>query len=313
MKATSIQQLAHEYANKPNLESGRCGNVSYRDGGFYSFATCIARRIISKKHGTYYIMSSHNHDSSFTSKHMGAVRNALSGHEPIYCVDGGSRGSYLFEGDEDSVPDAILAHLKWCAESYMKSLIKARTSKEWKLGMVNEYMQKSNEMTAKFFPRRKPPYPDGCFAEIEASMKDAISKERKVNAAKAEANKKYAAEREAQRQKDLEQAKLDLIEWATKGGEHKHTFHSLPIMCRPRANKTLIETSNQAVIPYEAGIIAFKAFLAGPEASRMPEGTSIQIGNYSLAEVTSEYLRVGCTKILAEEINRFAIQEGWVC
>lgn len=85
-------EIAHLWAN--GKESGRCpSNMRFEEGGFYSYATCIARRAVHK--GTVYFILDAASFSNSTSKHQSLVRRAISDDAIVFSIQGGCRGQSM--------------------------------------------------------------------------------------------------------------------------------------------------------------------------------------------------------------------------
>lgn len=311
------RELPHLWANKSNDFEKTIGNISCHNGGFYSYATCIARRFHHPKLGAFYVINDSCY-STTTAKHQHGVRMALCGHpEPIFFVGSITRGSSLFQNyTMEEIGKALLEWRKRVLKANISWLAKSKSKAAYYRSLVVMAMGKLNKIQAFFFPRRKPIYKEADF--LGDSIDRMVAKQLKETKGETAKRLKAQAEREKsmlaqslkaklQREQDLREAQPKLEDWMYRKGETFGIFSEMPIVCRTRANKTLIETSNGAVIPYEAGRTAWavwdgKTTLTGNE----------QIGDFKIASVTPEYLRVGCTTILKSEIERFAKQEGWV-
>lgn len=85
-------EIAHLWAN--GKESGRCpSNMRFDGGGFYSYATCIARRGVNK--GVVYFILDTASFSSSTSNHQRTVRAAIASGSVVFRINSGRRGQSL--------------------------------------------------------------------------------------------------------------------------------------------------------------------------------------------------------------------------
>lgn len=290
---SSHAELCHQFAANP-FGYGRSSRMSFDDGALYSYSTAIIR--VLDHNGTQYLLINDTSYSSSSAKHFSHAIRAVSHYETKFRVGNLHRGERLRFGD---VGLRIHEYAMDRAAECKRKSVRARSNKEYLIRDCLAWLAEADR-ASKLFGLGK-----SC---NEDELSDLVRQKEEAAKEHAESMREARRRREELDKADRAEAEIEMQKWIL--GEpctKNRMFHELPIACRTRANKMMIETSNGAVIPYDAGRVAFdvwngNATLAGNE----------QIGQYKINSVSPEYLRVGCTTIMKPEIERFAKQEGWI-
>ena len=292
-------ELCHVFASRSQSE-GRGTNMSFHDGTLYSYGTAIMR-FMTDNRGHEFLLVNNSGYSNSTCKHMIHARRATHHIQPQFDIDGLGRGVSLNYTMKELGPKLYNCALDSAAQAQQKS-IKARTYKSMHLERAQQMLVEARRISDFFGLKKKP---DG--KAIERLIKE------KEKAAKEHAKEMRESEqRRQERERQLiAEVSVELEKWIRGEECSKYMFHKCPVVCRPRAKKTLIETSNGAVIPYEAGRNVFEMFRT-QKILFGEDGLSVPVGQFHINEISQDHVRIGCTTILKDEIERFAKQEGWL-
>lgn len=109
------------------------------------------------------------------------------------------------------------------------------------------------------------------------------------------------AKKAEKERRDFERTKKERLDWLQGIGHHYPSAHTFPIVLRlSPSDAERVETSRGAFVPLKVCERLYRAF----KARQMPD--DLRVGNYTLNEVTEQGLTIGCHKISAQELDRFA-------
>ena len=302
-------QQVQDEAHSSNV-SFRASRLSSEQGGdigdvLYSYSTPIAAFRESAK-GLVVILNNYNY-SHTTSGHQRDIRSAVTQQifdydsipkwveQDVLCI-GSGRG--MTRSSLDDRPQYIKPESIWKQyyDIYVALLESAclkkfsRTSDERK-NMAFSFANKANSIK-EYFELPDADCPILSF-EITDELQAALDA---ANAKKAEKEKR-----------DFERTKKERLDWLQGIGHHYPSAHIFPIVLRlSPSDAERVETSRGAFVPLKVCERLYRAF----KARQMP--SDVRVGNYTLNEVTEEGLTIGCHKISAQELNRFAKVIGLV-
>ena len=294
------QQIQDE-AHSSNV-SFRASRLSSEQGGaigdvLYSYSTPIAAFRESAK-GLVVFLNNYSY-SHTTSGHQSDIRSAVTQKifdydsipkwvsQDVLCIGSGRGMSLSGLGNRPQYiqPEAIWTQYH---KIYLKLLETAclrkfsRTSDDRK-NLAFQYATKANRIKEYFALDDCPVLSFEITDELQAALDAA-------NAKKAE------RERLA-----FERSKQERLDWLA-GVSHRYPdAHTNPIVLRIHPSEdNRVQTSRGAVVPLRVCASLYKSF----KAVSMPDDTSV--GHYTLNNVTSDGITIGCHFIAAKELERFA-------
>ena len=170
------------------------------------------------------------------------------------------------------------------------------------------------ELVAECFGLEKPNCPDGlgdAYAKAQAFLAEYEVKREAINANREAAKAKRAAAA-------IELRRANIPAWLA--GECVNVS-GLPVMLRTRRPLSAkdgescileIETSLGAAIPYADGRKCFEFAMRLRAKGWHRNGEQFEVGRYQLDAINEYGIIAGCHRIAWGEIERFAIQEGWI-
>jgi hypothetical protein len=296
------QQIQDE-AHSSNV-SFRASRLSSEQGGeigdvLYSYSTPIAAFRESAR-GAVVILNNYSY-SHTTSSHQRDIRSAVTQkifdydsipkwvEQNVLCI-GSGRGmgrSSLDDRPQYIKPESIWNqyHDIYVALMETACLKKfSRTSNDRK-NMAFSFASKANSIK-EYFELSDADCPLLSF-EITAELQALLDA---ANAKKAEKEKR-----------DFERTKKERIDWLQGIGHHYPSAHTFPIALRlSPSDASRVETSRGAFVPVKVCERLYRSF----KACQMP--TDVRVGNYTLNEVSENGITIGCHKISADELERFA-------
>jgi hypothetical protein len=341
----SAGECAHAWAHQ-TAEYGKSSNTSFWGGDFYSYNTCIARRLVWKGKAVFVIDTTNF--SLTTNRHQGIVRHAAPLGEDKYCVDMGRYRGLCFP--INAPVDLVNMYLKLlnkpqsgCRKHTKASDFLSRIQYlELAYGVAKKYRVKGaaklgkqlaslNEEKLKAIDTVKE-YDQVRFERMDERRRKRIEVAR---IAKAAAIAEWVATIsgditqlehtpqipwfiERAEHKDLcdkviaEQQRRDALtvdDWLK--GEPARLPHIYDILLRV-AKDGRIQTSRNAFVPYEEGRKAFEFAMSKRETGWRRNGHTFKIGDFQLDSVGEHGVIAGCHDIKWGEIERFAKQEGWM-
>lgn len=307
-------EIAHRWASQYNglytkpkdmtlSGGGRHANVTFHGPALYSYSTVIAR--FREHKGKVYLLVNDTSYSNSTCKHKGHMRRAIR-HLPddLEFVIGNQRMGATLDNPPKDLYQYAIERAADCADQASR----ARTHKASLLLRSEEWLRDAQRISDFFGLKKK----------VDERAVAKLLKEREA------AEKKYEADRKKSeaRTKKLEAERLivaaeRLEEWL-KGepiGYHDSLLNLLPVRLRTTGEFPIqeIETSHGAVIPYRDGKLTFLFIQRLKGKGWKRNGEQFKVGPYHLDVVTEDgSIIAGCHRIHADEITRFARQEGWL-
>ena len=301
-------QVAHLWANRSKTRAQSSnGNFWFEEDTIYSYQTPIA-----KLHGNVALVTSHNYSMTTSSKHMPAVRRALS------C------STFYVPSIVNTSAASHADNLKHFTDSFEDVLAKARRVRDpnnnWQCGQARDIAQIMRDYAAAFN------LTDKAWQEPSITV-DARIEQIKTERAAAEAKRNSPAqiakrEREAARReaKRAEQARIaqakeaeSAAEWIAGHSNSYRTNYGTPALLRVDNFFTVLETSQGASVPLADAIKAFRLIfacrLAGMAWERLSQPEAIRVGHFQVDRIEANGdIKAGCHVILWPEIERIARQ-----
>lgn len=307
---SNASECIHIWANRVQNE-GRSSNVSFKssklsseDGSdigdvLYSYSTPIAAFRESAK-GLVVILNNYSY-SHTTSGHQSDIRSAVTqqvfdydnipkwvSQDVLYIGSGRGMGrSSLDDRPQHIKPESIWQqyHDIYVALLETACLKKFSRTSDDRKNMAFQYARKANRIK-EYFELSDVDCPLLSF-EITDELQAALDA---ANAKKAEKEKR-----------DFERTKKERIDWLQGIGHHYPSAHTFPIALRlSPSDASRVETSRGAFVPVKVCERLYRSF----RARQMP--TDVRVGNYTLNEVSENGITIGCHKISADELERFA-------
>ena len=342
------KEIAHVWAHQKQSE-GRSGNMSFRDSGFYSYSTCIAR-VIEAKGIKAFVVDSESF-SITTSSHQSAVRNAIRDLGKSFSVHCGRRCQ-----DLDFTPATLRDHFlsRFTEKLDKQPRIKAVAASQF-LSRV-AHLESAVEVCQHFGlgSTKLEKQLTKLKTEIEAARKLSSERQEKLNASRdAKWGKRRATQDaiEAKRQAEsiaLAASDLSLIETSTLNSAFgwndsrledrpellarvvaererraalsiQDWINNIPFAVIPsgcpvllRLNDGEVETSKGARVAIDTARLTFIFATRHKLTGWHRNGESFDIGDYQLDAVNEFGIVAGCHRIAWDELNRFAIAMSWV-
>jgi hypothetical protein len=303
---SNASECIHIWANRVQDE-GRSSNVSFKpsklssDFGdvLYSYSTPIAAFRESSK-GLVVILNNYSY-SHTTSGHQSDIRSAVTqqvfdydniprwvSQDVLYIGSGRGMGrSSLDDRPQHIKPESIWQqyHDIYVALLETACLKKFSRTSDDRKNMAFQYARKANRIK-EYFELSDVDCPLLSF-EITDELQAALDA---ANAKKAE------KERLA-----FERSKQERLDWLQGVSHHYPSAHTFPIALRlSPSDASRVETSRGAFVPVKVCERLYRSF----RARQMP--TDVRVGNYTLNEVSENGITIGCHKISADELERFA-------
>ena len=291
-------------------DEGRSSNVSFRPSStslevgdvLYSYDTAIAAFRETPNGAKVVFLDSYSH-SSCTSKHQSAVHYSVT--QPIYSYDyiphwvrddvnylSGRRGSRRDNSPHTVKPESIWQQYKEIFDALVATVRQkrfARTACE-RLNMARKYGTLANSIKRSFNLDNLP--------DVEL----VITPQMQEYVELAEQKKAEKEKREKEKvQRDIERTAIDREKWLTGHCNYFPHAYQFPIALRlSPSDASRVETSRGAFVPVKVCERLYRSF----KERQMP--TDVRVGNYTLNEVSENGITIGCHKISADELERFA-------
>lgn len=309
----NAKETIHVWAQQ-SQDEGRSSNVCFKPSStsleigdaLYSYNTCIAAFRETPNSQKVLFLDYYSH-SSCTSKHQSAVLHSVT--QPIYTYDyiphwvrddvrvlSGRRGSWRDNSPYTVKPEAIWQQYKDIFDALVATVGQKRFSRPSceRLNMAREYEAKANRIKRCFNLDTLP--------DIELVITPQMQEYVDLAAQKKAEKEKREKEKI---QRDIERTEIDRQKWLTGHGNYYPHSYSLPIVLRlSPSDAERVETSRGAFVPLKVCERLYRAF----KARQMP--SDVRVGNYTLNEVSEQGLTIGCHKISADELERFAAVIG---
>lgn len=328
----SAKEIAHIWANEAAPKGKTGGRMSFDGAGVYSYWTCIARIMHTKKGKRVYLLDSDSF-SPTTGQHQSAVRQAIARDATILHISSGRRGQsleftpaelrelHVDQFNHQSEPRrmayqnaaAVLARYHHLDEAIKVCEVFDLPTKELK-ALHRKGKAERDEARA-----------------VVKLRDDRLKAKRDERDAKARAERKQRAEASAasllagetfefhetypldaplkqqvtEKLAEINREKVNL--WL--GGANIHLPYDLPTMLRREEDEVV--TSHGARVPVTAAERTYRFISKVKEKGWHSNGDKHTVGHYSLNEVKADEIVVGCHHIDWQEIERFAATQGW--
>jgi hypothetical protein len=313
--------VAHLWAQQiPEQEHANSRNLTYTGPTLYSYGHWwighfVRPDVVLLRDARY---------SHTTSKHQNAA--AVAVHNKVKHIFTVSKT--VEEQYKESVEQAhganlqnYLDNMQTCLDRYKRSRL-AHNFK-WEFTRWQNYRAELRSY-CRIFKLPMPKYKAIQQPYFQTRYDKAVKHEADLEIGRTERQAKAAAYREAHRAKLIAEKQVEFTvlenDWLAGlsdktslvviPGRHRWSSNRVElefpcIRLRPCNDKTEIETSNHARIPYKAGRLIYAALKRGDNL------VGRHIGSFEINEHDTEHIRAGCTIITMSEIERFAKQENW--
>lgn len=285
-KIHTPDNVAHLFAHQSQQEATNPGRTLFFDNdSIYSYGRhfCIAKHVINQA-GKQALLFTTRSYSNTTAKHINIVGNATNHLNKIYCSDPSASHTTNI--------DKFISEIK----TALKGLQNARKPEKY----INEAerIQNRAEKYAQFFNLSLPAE----ISELLNSAKDGKYKEYLI--AEAERIQK---EREETERKEFLRYKKEVQKF--RKHEVNRIYNRLEDRDFLRLNSNnRLQTSQGVEIPSE---IAKRAYNWIKDVKTCDNSCNYQILEFSVKELTPEYIRIGCHTIDIKEINKIAKKLNW--
>lgn len=304
----SNAQVARIFANSSDNVNG--GNVSTRNGNYYSYRTVIARKAIFEGRHVMFVTS--RNYSPTTSRHVSNLLSAARYHEIVFVPDAtaGRTISNAAELHHQSVAALKSAQRRRSPELKAQDLANAAEFADLALRLVADDTEVKWADVARAGSVNLGPRQLLTFFRSVATGKgydlDVIDR----------AARKAAAAREKRQRERLEHDAAGRAERALKwvaGDESARRPSDKPSgSCYIRANDENVETSGGIAVSLTVARAAFCRWRKGTLAVG-EELADVHGYGYAVKKVTPQQLTVGCHTIDREDADAIAIARGWTC
>ena len=256
----------------------------------YSYNTPIAAFRESAK-GLVVFLNDYSY-SHTTSKHQSVIRSAVT--QPIFTYDNIPKWverevNYVQSSPQTVEPSAIWQqyHDIYVALLETACLRKFSRTSDDRKNLAFQYARQANRIKEYFELSTCPMLSFEVSQELQTALDAA-------NAKKAEKERL-----------EFERSKQERLDWLAGVSNHYPNAHKTPIVLRVHpSDAERVETSRGAFVPVKVCERLYRAF----KARQMPD--DLRVGNYTLNEVSEQGLTIGCHKISADELERFAAVIG---
>jgi hypothetical protein len=297
----SNYELAHVWASQ-SQDRGDGNSMHFEGPTVYSFRWWPMATFVKNKKGETRVLVRQEGYGSYTGRHQSYVRSAIN-HLPTIPVWPGRQNGNM---DWLDLPLARKRALEVIAAS-LASAKRARKYTQMHLDHAQAVADAYNELALFLGGKFKPIYLDGELDKDIAKLQAEAAAQRKWDA---QERKKREAERAAQEEARLVEAKVDLALWLKGGSVERWRFNNLPCALRIKDNE--IETSHGAAVPLSYARRLWTLIEACRAAHAPYYPKEFTVGSYRLNEVTATGdLQVGCHFIPYESIVPIAVQLGF--
>jgi hypothetical protein len=286
---TDCWDIAHEWANRQDKSGiGAGGNMLYGGGCIYSYGDhfMIASHVTNDK-GERGVLFTERTYSQTTAKHMAIVKGASSHLNIIYVADPALNKDELFTDWRGRII------------TIAEKLAEAKRPQKCATEIAQLYIEA--QRYADFFGYAMPELLVGA-GNIRNSEQftDYLAKDK--------------AEREAEEaefNKQLKRAQTQKLK-AWRAFENNY-FMSLDGWDYLRCNVQTceVETTQRVTFSLDEGKSPFHLIMLTLAKGAYSENSETFLGRYSILEINTAFIRIGCHKVTLKEINRLATQQGW--
>ena len=307
--ARSHDEVAHAWANQTH-ESMRGSNVFFEDdtiysyGGHFPIARIIPGTEFAKPYAkaTPVVLFTSKDYSVSTAKHKSIVRRACD-HYRVFTVphvsieDGQGYGQLRHDQNIDHYREVITTAYGKAARAHKYGKMHLREA-EYAIECAKDYIGVFT------LPRRAKRRKEQIESlRISTAEHDCI-------VAKSEAYEANTIAREEIRAKALEEKHAQAVdEWKT--GARNQMPHGIRKVYL-RSRDTAVQTSWGATVPRDDARLLFRFAKARQDKGWHSNGETFAVGGFQLSAVNESGIIVGCHRISWTEIDRFAVQEGWM-
>mgnify|MGYP003632593307 CR=1 FL=1 len=291
MKTTfsSHSEVCHEFANNfDETRKGKAGNIFFEGLTLYSYGDhyILAQKVFID--GTWFTFVNENNYSVSTSKHKNHTRQALRGQSHlIYIPFFTNRAFYLHQLGE------VANLLKVEINQSLKTQIKAR-SNSYHMREANSRLTLLRTLNVLF-----PTYVNAIndlYNEFPL-WEQARDKAEYIQANEQERNERKEVLAKERKALEIEKEKEHLFDWVNNN--YNGTLYNLPIHLRLTSDKKEIQTSHGAKVPTLQAVKMFK------DIQDLKNVTGQSIGNFTVREVTLDFIQIGCHKIEFKNVVTF--------
>lgn len=292
------QEVCHIFASRSQNE-GRAGNMSFRDGGLFSYGTCIRRFCREFHSGQEFLLINDTSYSNSTCKHNGYADRALRNHGlPEFRIGDRKRGEYLEFCNGPGAGGTLHAYARDQAAECLRKSKKARTYKAMHLDRAAFWTQEANRIIEFFsLPLQLATEAD---LDLLVQQKEEAYREHREQLKEIERRRK---ETEEQR---IERLAPEYEAWKN-GANSMHLTdigRLFPVAFRVEGDE-LVSTLG-ARVPLEDARRAYR-FVTSKRGRRwVANGESCKVGSYQLDSLTESEIIAGCHHITWAEIERLA-------
>ena len=276
---SNYDQVLHLWANE-SQDDARSRNVYFVGDTCYSYGRHYPLGKITTFKGVKVACINTTGYSSTTSKHIHSAKSAAN-HLPTigtgydFNIEQGlakTRESLIFSLEKElrgrvysyiNGPNFQDSYVTKSIDNFNNLIRKLKVYSKFKIMVSEDYKRKYTAHVTKCLARQK------------------------------ERDKVKELNRKIERQKQIEQAKLDLVSWKT-GGAFTSSLYSLPFQLL-RINGDKIETTNRAEVPLQDGLLLLKAVVSGKAVSGMG------VGSFKFDKLEDDTVYIGCHKIKLDE------------
>jgi hypothetical protein len=319
------RQCAHIFAQQ-NQDWGRGSSNSFQGDTFRSYATPVARVVISPETRARVLLVSAYKYSNTTARHLSDLSRAWHNHGPEFDVISlGVTGGRHYR-DTNGEPDhaSNLAYLVDRVAREAKRIAKAVLYRS--RGTMDLYAGYATRYANLF--RLDPPDFGAIIAELDAVEAKRAKRDALPSAIRRRANREAERERERARRAEREKARWEALRLAQAENVEKwmqgdpnvyiryYTFDDGSAVLRIKpGNPDRVQTSQGAEVSVTSArhlLAVVRGVRARGEAWMPAPNEVFPVGNFTLNSIDAEgNARVGCHKLTWIEIDRFATAQGW--
>ena len=321
---TRFDQIVHLFAHQTQDEA-RGGRGYFRDNVIYSFGHHFPiARIFTDDAGKKTVFFTTREYSGQTTQHKKSVRSACSHMDLLFMkiVDKSSNPfsdcSYELYEHKENINDFV--------QKILENLAKFPTARDNKAYLLRT-AKEQKELLVKYLEFYKIENLPKSVTEVIESVDaptwllevDSFNKKKEE---REKYNQEHFEEIQAKKQaKTLKENKSQIEKWRNfevvhpyKVGKHYGNYYNkdvYPDLLRYNKSKERIETSQGIEVPIEVARRFYNRIQTTLLTGGCVDNCGDKILDYTVKEITSDYLLVGCHKILQTEIENIAQYLGW--
>jgi hypothetical protein len=286
-RVKDIYAVAHNWAN--HIGKGvKASNLFFERENIYSYGHhfLIAKHVVGQR-GERAVLFTQRTYSKSTTAHLTIVKNASSHLDMLYVPDPDLESEELFE--------------KWYREikTIADSLNGSRKPQKHMLHIQSVF--ENAKRYADFFGLEIP--------EVLVKAGEIQNAEQYHDLLQQERELRKAQEKRAQAEA-LRLQKMKLKCWRKFEIDYVSTADGFDYLRSNKVNQT-IETTQRVEFSLAAGRQLYGLVLATIEKGGCTNCGETFLGRYSITQINSKFIRVGCHKVSLTEIKSFAKKQGW--